>query len=175
MSQLFAWGGQSTGVSALASFLPKNIQDWSPSGWTGWISLQSKGLKSLLQHHSSKASIFWHSAFFKSNFHIHTWLPLDHPREPGFNTLLSHSLFPPAILANSWRFSHYFWIAYQVFPFLVTVFTYFTFENFEGSEFWWSLGSITSHLMHLGSIWASTSQSQYSGSHVYPNPHPMFP
>ena len=44
MSQLFAWGSQSTGVSALASFLPKNTQDWSPSEWTGWISLQSKGL-----------------------------------------------------------------------------------------------------------------------------------
>ena len=44
MSQLFAWGGQSTGVSALASFLPMNTQDWSPSEWTGWISLQSKGL-----------------------------------------------------------------------------------------------------------------------------------
>ena len=44
MSQLFAWGGQSTGVSALASVLPKNTQDWSPLEWTGWISLQSKGL-----------------------------------------------------------------------------------------------------------------------------------
>ena len=44
MSQLFAWGGQSTRVSALASFLPKNTQDWSPLEWTGWISLQSKGL-----------------------------------------------------------------------------------------------------------------------------------
>ena len=44
MSQLFASGGQSTGVSALASFLPKKSQDWSPSGWTGWIPLQSKGL-----------------------------------------------------------------------------------------------------------------------------------
>ena len=44
MSQLFAWGGQSTGVSALASFLPKKSQGWSPLGWTGWISLQSKGL-----------------------------------------------------------------------------------------------------------------------------------
>ena len=43
MSQLFARGGQSTGVSALASFLPKNTQDWSPLGWTGWISLLSKG------------------------------------------------------------------------------------------------------------------------------------
>ena len=44
MSQLFAWGGQSTRVSALASFLPKNTQGWSPSEWTGWISFQSKGL-----------------------------------------------------------------------------------------------------------------------------------
>ena len=44
MSQLFAWGGQSIGVSALASFLPKNTQGWSPLEWTGWISLQSKGL-----------------------------------------------------------------------------------------------------------------------------------
>ena len=44
MSQLFAWGGQSTGVSALASFLPKNTQSWSLLEWTGWISLQSKGL-----------------------------------------------------------------------------------------------------------------------------------
>ena len=55
MSQLFAWGGQSTGVSALASFLPKKSQGWSPSEWTGW---------SLLQHHTSKASILWRSAFF---------------------------------------------------------------------------------------------------------------
>ena len=44
MSQLFAWGGQNVGVSALASVLPKNTQDWSPLEWTGWISLQSKGL-----------------------------------------------------------------------------------------------------------------------------------
>ena len=65
VSQFFAWGGQSIGVSASASVLPMNIQDWSPLGWTGWISLQSKGtLKSLLQHHISKASILWRSAFF---------------------------------------------------------------------------------------------------------------
>ena len=44
MSQLFTWGGQSIGVSAPASVLPMNLQDWSPLGWTGWISLQSKGL-----------------------------------------------------------------------------------------------------------------------------------
>ena len=44
MSWLFAWGGQSTGVSASTSVLPMNAQDWSPLGWTGWASLQSKGL-----------------------------------------------------------------------------------------------------------------------------------
>ena len=59
-----AWGGQSIAVSASASVLPVNTQDWSPLGWTGWISLQSKGLSRVLQHHSSKASILWHSAFF---------------------------------------------------------------------------------------------------------------
>jgi len=64
MTQLFASGGQNIGVSALASVLPMNIQDWFPLGWTGWISLLSKGLSSLLQHHSSKASILWCSAFF---------------------------------------------------------------------------------------------------------------
>ena len=64
MSQFFASGGQSVGVSVSTSVLPMNIQDWFPLGWTGWISLQSKGLSSLLQHHSSKVSILLHSAFF---------------------------------------------------------------------------------------------------------------
>ena len=65
MSQFFASGGQSIGISASASVLPMNIQDLFPLGWTGLISLQSKGLsKSLLQHHSSKASILRCSAFF---------------------------------------------------------------------------------------------------------------
>ena len=50
-SQFFASGGQSIGVSASVSVFPKNIQEWFPLGWTGWISLQSKGLSSLLQHH----------------------------------------------------------------------------------------------------------------------------
>ena len=54
----------SMGVSATASILPINIQDWFSLGWTGWISLHSKGLSSLLQYHSSKASILLHSAFF---------------------------------------------------------------------------------------------------------------
>ena len=64
MSQLFAWGGQSIGVSASISVLPMNTQDWSPLGRTGWISFQYKELSSLLQHHSSKASILRCSTFF---------------------------------------------------------------------------------------------------------------
>ena len=61
-----AWGGQSTGVSALASFLPKKSQGWSPSEWTGWISLQSKGLtrvfsNTTVQKHQSLALSFLHS------------------------------------------------------------------------------------------------------------------
>ena len=64
MSQLLAWGGQSTGVSALASFLLKKSQGWSPSEWAGWILLAVQGtLKSLLQYHSWKASILQWSAF----------------------------------------------------------------------------------------------------------------
>ena len=66
MNQHFASGGQSIGVSALASVLPMNTQDWFPLEWiSGCISFAVQGtLKSLLQHQSSKASILWHSAFF---------------------------------------------------------------------------------------------------------------
>ena len=64
VSRFSASGGQSIGASASASVHPMNIQDWFPLGLTGLSSLQSKGLSSLLQHHNSKASILWHSAFF---------------------------------------------------------------------------------------------------------------
>ena len=65
MSQFFASGGQNIRVSTSTSVFSMNIQDGFPLGWTGWISLQSRGLsKSLLQHHSSKASILQCSAFF---------------------------------------------------------------------------------------------------------------
>ena len=65
MSQLFTSGGQRIGVSASASVFPMNTQEWSPLGWTGWISFQSKGLwRVFSQHHSSKALILQHSAFF---------------------------------------------------------------------------------------------------------------
>ena len=88
MSQLFAWGGQSTGVSASASVLPMNTQDQSPLGWTGWISLQSKEgtLKSLLQHHSSKPSILWCSAFFTAQL-SHPYMTTGKP-EPWLDVSL---------------------------------------------------------------------------------------
>ena len=79
MSQLFAWGGQSTGVSALASFLPKNTQDWFPSEWTGWISLQSKGLSRVFSNITvQKHQFFGTQLSSQSNSHIHTW-PLEKP------------------------------------------------------------------------------------------------
>ena len=55
MSQLFVWGGRSIGVSASASVLPLNTQDWSPLGWTGWISLQSKGLSRVFSNTTVKS------------------------------------------------------------------------------------------------------------------------
>ena len=75
VSQNFAWGGQSTGVSALASFLPKKSQGWSPSEWTGWISLQSKGLSRVFSNTTvQKHQFFGTQPSSQSNSHIHTWL-----------------------------------------------------------------------------------------------------
>ena len=73
VSQLFAWGGQSTGVSALASFLPKKSQGWSPSEWTGWISLQSKGLSRVFSNTTvQKHQFFRAQPSSQSNSHNHT-------------------------------------------------------------------------------------------------------
>ena len=75
MSQLFTWGGQ----SASASVLPMNIQDWSPLGWTGWISLQSKGLSRVFSNTTvQKHHYFGAQLSSQSNSHIHTW-PLEKP------------------------------------------------------------------------------------------------
>ena len=75
MSQLFTWGGQSIGVSALASVLLKNAQDWSPLGWTGWISLLSKGLSRVFSNTTvQKHQLFGAQLSSQSNSHIHTWL-----------------------------------------------------------------------------------------------------
>ena len=74
ISQHFAWGGQSTGVSASASFLPKNTHDWSPLEWTSWISLQSKGLARVFSNTTvQKHQFFGAQPSSQSNSHIHTW------------------------------------------------------------------------------------------------------
>ena len=79
MSQLFAWDGQSIGVSALASFLPKNTHGWSPLGWTGWISLQSKGLSRVFSNTTvQKHQFFGAQPSSQSNSHILT-CPLEKP------------------------------------------------------------------------------------------------
>ena len=79
VSQLFSWGGQSIGVSASASVLPMNIQDWSPLGWTGWTSLQSKGLSRVFSNTTvQKHQFFGTQLSSQSNSLIHTW-PLEKP------------------------------------------------------------------------------------------------
>ena len=79
MSQLFAWGGQSTGVSALASVLLMNTQDWSPLGWTNWVSLKSKELSRVFSNTTvQKHQLFSAQLSSQSNSHIHTW-PLEKP------------------------------------------------------------------------------------------------
>ena len=79
MSQLFTWGGQSIRVSALASVLPKNTQDWSPLEWAGWISLQSEGLSRVFSNTTGQKHQFFRTQLSsQSNSHIHTW-PLEKP------------------------------------------------------------------------------------------------
>ena len=75
MSQLFASGGQSIGVSASTSVLPMNTRDWSPLGWTGWISLRPKGLWRVFSNTTfQKHQFFSTQPSSQSNSHIHTWL-----------------------------------------------------------------------------------------------------
>ena len=97
MSQLFAWGGQSTGVSASASVLPKNTQDWSSLEWTGWISLQSKGLSRVFSNTTvQKHQFFGTQLSSQSNSHIHTWLL-------ELLSSFSYLLFSCFVVSNSLR------------------------------------------------------------------------
>ena len=74
-SQFFTWGSQIIGVSASASVLPMNIQDLFPLGWTGWISLQSKGLSRVFSNTTVQKHQFFRAQLsLQSNSHIHTWL-----------------------------------------------------------------------------------------------------
>ena len=79
MSQLFVWGGQSTGVSPLASVLPMNTKGWSPLEWTGWISLQSEGLSVFSNTTVQKHQFSGAQLSSQSNSHIHSWLLLEKP------------------------------------------------------------------------------------------------
>ena len=80
MSQFFPSGGQSIGVSASASVLPMNTQDWFPLKWTGWISLQSKGLSRVFSNTTvQKHQLFGAQFSSQSNSHIHTW-PQEKPK-----------------------------------------------------------------------------------------------
>ena len=103
VTRLFVSGGQIIGASASA--LPMNIQGWFPLGWTCWSSLQSKGLSSLLKHHSSKASILWCSAFLTvplSSSHVLMW-ELDHTE-----------MYTILILNAQWLISFsWIWLPYQ--------------------------------------------------------------
>ena len=75
MSQFFASGGQSSEVSASASVLPMNTQDWSPLGWTGWISLQSKGFSRVFSNTTvQKHQFFSPQLSLWSKSHIHNWV-----------------------------------------------------------------------------------------------------
>ena len=79
MSLLFTSGGQNIGVSASTSVLPMNPQDWYPLGWTGWISLQSKGLSRDFSNTTIQKHQFFDTQLSsQSNSHIHTW-PLEKP------------------------------------------------------------------------------------------------
>ena len=89
MSQLFTWGGQSIGVSASASVLPVNTQDWSPVGWTGWISLQPKGLSRVFSR-ATVSLLLLLSGFSRVRLCATPWRqPTRHPHpcdSPGKNT-----------------------------------------------------------------------------------------
>ena len=109
VSQLFAWGGQSIGVSALASVLSMNTQDWSPLGWTAWISLQPKGLLRVFSNTTVQKHQFYGTQLSsQSNSHIHTW-PLEKP-QPCYINGPNSPLFPMSVpfackLCNNFKFS----------------------------------------------------------------------
>ena len=104
MSPLFTWGSQSIGVSASASFLPMNIQDWFPLELTGWISLQSKGLSRVFSSTTvQKHQFFSAQLSLWSNSHIHTW-PLEIPLSLAFSG--STPCTPPTVLHVMWFFPY---------------------------------------------------------------------
>ena len=114
MSQLFASGGQSIGISASTSVLPMNIQDWFPLGWTGWISLQSKGLPRVFSSTTVQNQFFCAQLSLWSNSHVHT-RPLEKPGmlrfilfSQPFRVLLRCFKCSIQNLSQDWNFDSYF-------------------------------------------------------------------
>ena len=111
ISQLFAWGGQSSGVSASASFHPKNTQDWSPLGWTGWTSLQSKGLWRLFSNTTVQKHRFFDTQLSsQSNSHIHTWPQENHSQVLHLPTRFQEKpkSFLIPLLVQIWKMQDFF-------------------------------------------------------------------
>ena len=113
MSQLFASGGQSIGISASTSVLPMNIQDWFPLGWTGWISLQSKGLSRVFSSTTVQNQFFCAQLSLWSNSHVHT-RPLEKPGmlrfilfSQPFRVLLRCFKCSIQNLSQDWNFDSY--------------------------------------------------------------------
>ena len=106
MSQLFTWGGQSIGVSASASVLPMNTQDWSLLGWTGWISLQSKGLSRVFSNTIvQKHQFFGAQLSSQSNSHIHTWPAIRVPSLKSLSLCSPKFKAKPKVLSQVCRLS----------------------------------------------------------------------
>ena len=99
ISQLFPWGGQSTGVSALASFLSKKSQGWSPSEWTGWISLQSKGLSKVFSNTTVQKHQFFSFSDFKQHGLFLLWCSFIPQAFPSSS--LSSSPFSTSVSSSS--------------------------------------------------------------------------
>ena len=124
MSQLFPWGNQSIGVSASASALPINNQDWFPLGWTGWTSLQSRGLSRVFSNTTiQKHRFFGAQLSSQSNSHIHTWplVSIKSRCEKGKIKFLLASRFS---ISFSWIAGDEFWnllFLWMTFPCLVNI------------------------------------------------------
>ena len=110
-SQFFTSGGQSIGASTSTSVLPMNIQHWFPLGWTGWIFWLSKGLKILLKHQSSKASVLRHSAFFMVQL-SHPYVTIGKTTSLTIQTFISKVIF---LLFNTLSLSQLFFQRASIF------------------------------------------------------------
>ena len=129
MSLFFESGGQSIGVSALASALPMTLQDWFPLGWTGWISLVQGTLKGLLQHFSLKALILWHLGFFMVQL-------------TSFKEILAHNL-KTKTSETLWNIRRSLLLPSIHHPVLLTRSNHFLILNSNSFTPWWSLLNAT--------------------------------